>query len=133
LLGHIVSRNGIKIDPKRVEAIDTIAIPRNVKEIQSFLGKINFLRRCIPNFAEIVKLIIDMLRKNSEVKWRVEAKESFAHIKKVISEALVLARPDYLKYFLIFSFASEHMLIVVLLQKNEEGFEQLIAFFRKSL
>jgi hypothetical protein len=39
LLGHIVSRDGIKIDPKRVEAIDTINIPRNVKEIQSLLGK----------------------------------------------------------------------------------------------
>ena len=54
LLGHIVSRDGIKIDPKRVEAIDTIAIPRNVKEIQSFLGKINFLRRFIPNFVEML-------------------------------------------------------------------------------
>jgi hypothetical protein len=63
LLGHIVSRNGTRIDPKRVEAIDTIAIPRNVKEIQSFLGKIAFLRRFIPNFAEIVKLITDMLKK----------------------------------------------------------------------
>jgi hypothetical protein len=42
-LGHIVSKDGIKTDPKRVEAIDTINIPRNVKEIQSFLGKINFL------------------------------------------------------------------------------------------
>jgi hypothetical protein len=61
LLGHIVSRDGIQIDPKRVEAIDTINIPRNVKEIQSFLGKINFLRRFIPNFVEIIKLITYML------------------------------------------------------------------------
>jgi hypothetical protein len=74
LLGHIVSRYGIKIDPKRVEAIDTINIPRNVKEIQSFLGKINFLRRFIPNFVEIVKLITYMLKKNIEVKWTNEAK-----------------------------------------------------------
>ena len=42
ILGHIVSKHGIKIDPKRVEVIDTINIPRNVKEIQSFLGKIFF-------------------------------------------------------------------------------------------
>jgi hypothetical protein len=133
LLGHIVSRDGIKIDPKRVEAIDTINIPRNVKEIRSFLGKINFLRRFIPNFVEIVKLIIDMLKKNNEVKWTAEAKESFARIKKVISEAPILASLDYLKDFLIFSFTSEHTLSVVLLQKNEEGFEQPIAFFRKIL
>jgi hypothetical protein len=56
-----VSRDGIRIDPKRVEAIDTINIPRNVKEIQPFLEKINFLRRFIPNFVEIVKLITYML------------------------------------------------------------------------
>jgi hypothetical protein len=83
LLGHIVSRNGIKIDPKRVEAIDTINIPRNRKEIQSFLGKNNFLRRFIPNFAEIVKLITDMLKKDSEVKWTTEAKDSFETSRKL--------------------------------------------------
>jgi predicted phosphatase len=69
LLDHIVSKEGIKINPKRIKAIDTINIPRNVKQIQSLLGKINFLRRFIPNFAEIIKLITCMLKKDSEVKW----------------------------------------------------------------
>jgi hypothetical protein len=133
LLGHIMSRDRIKIDPSRVQAIDTINIPRNVKEIQSFLGKIKFLRRFIPNFAEIVKLIIGMLKKSNKVKWIAKAKESFARIKRVIREALVLASPNYLKDFLIFSFISEHTIAAVLLQKNEEGFEQPIAFFSKCL
>ena len=133
ILGHIVSRDGIRIDPKRIEAIDTINIPRNVKEIQSFLGRINFLRRFIPNFAKIVKLITGMLKKDNGVNWMTEARASFTHIKKVISEAPMLASPDYLKDFLIFSFSSEHTIIAVLLQKNEEGFEQSIAFFSKSL
>jgi hypothetical protein len=64
-----------------------------------------------------------MLKKNSEVKWTKDAKASFAHIKKFIVETPVLASPDYLKEFLIFSFASEHTITAVLLQKNEEGFE----------
>ena len=115
LLGHIIFKDGIKIDPKRVEAIQTISIPRNVKEIQSFLGTINFLRRFIPNFAEIVKLITGMLKKDSRVNWMTEAKASFEHIKKVISEAPVLTSPDYLRDFLIFSFASEHTITAVLL------------------
>ena len=55
LLGRIVFAEGIKIDPERVKAILKISIPRNKKEIQSFIGKINFLRWFIPNFAEIVK------------------------------------------------------------------------------
>ena len=91
ILGHIVSRDRIKIDPSRVEAIDSINIPRNVKEIQSFLGKIIFLRRFIPNIVEIVKLITDMLKKNNEVKWTAKAKASFSRIKKVISKVPVLA------------------------------------------
>jgi hypothetical protein len=133
LLGHIVFKDGIKIDPKRVEAIQTIRIPRNVKEIQAFLGTINFLRRFIPNFAEIVKLITAMLKKDSRVNWTTEAKASFERIKKVISEAPVLTSPDYLRDFLIFSFASEHTIAAVLLQKDDGGFERPIAFFSKSL
>jgi hypothetical protein len=74
-----------------------------------------------------------MLKKNSEVKWTNEAKASFQHIKKVISEAPVLASLDYTKEFLIFSFASEHTIAAVLLQKNDEGFEQPIAFFSRIL
>jgi hypothetical protein len=97
---------------KRVEAIDLINIPRNRKEIQSFLGKINFLRRFIPNFAEIIKLITDMLKKDNEVKWTAEAKASFERVKKAIGEAPVLASPDYTKEFLIFS-----LLLNILLQQ----------------
>jgi hypothetical protein len=55
LLGHIVSVEGVKIDPARVEAIQRLSIPRSKKDIQSLLGKINFVRRFIPNFAELVK------------------------------------------------------------------------------
>jgi hypothetical protein len=64
ILGHIVSPEGIKIDPERVKAIQQIDIPRNKKSIQTFIGKINFLRRFIPNFAEIMKYITDMLKKD---------------------------------------------------------------------
>ena len=69
LLGHIVSKQGVKIDPARVEAIQSIPLLRSKKYIQRFLGKINFLRRFVPNYAEIVKKITDMLKKDVEVKW----------------------------------------------------------------
>ena len=63
LLGHIVSAEGLKIDPTRVQAIQTLSIPRSKRDIQSFLGKINFVRRFIPNFVELVKHITSMLKK----------------------------------------------------------------------
>ena len=51
LMGNIVTVGGVKIDPVRVEAIHKISIPRSKKYIQSFLGKINFIRRFILNFS----------------------------------------------------------------------------------
>jgi len=69
LLGHIISKDDIKIDPSRVEAILKIDIPRNKKEVQSFIGKVKFLRRFFPNFAETCKVMTNMPRKNNEIKW----------------------------------------------------------------
>jgi hypothetical protein len=106
LLGHIVSAEGVRIDPNRVEAIQTLSLPRSRKEVQSFLGKINFLRRFVSNFAEMVKYITTMLRKGNEVKWTSESRNSFDQIKRALTEAPVLISPDYSKDFLIFSFAS---------------------------
>jgi hypothetical protein len=71
LLGHIVSVEGVRIDPSRVEVIQTLSFPRSGKEVRDFLGKINFLRRFVSNFVELVKHITAMLRKGNEVKWIV--------------------------------------------------------------
>jgi hypothetical protein len=133
LLGHIVSAEGVRIDPSRVEAIQTLSLPRSRKEVQSFLGKINFLRRFVSNFVELVKHITVMLRKGNEVKWTVESQRILQPIKKALTEAPVLVSPDYSKDFLIFSFASFDTVAVVLLQKNVEGLEQPISFFSRAL
>jgi hypothetical protein len=64
LLGHIISTRGINIDPKRVEAIQKIEIPRHNKSILYFIGKIIFLRNFVSNFAEIIRPITNMLKKD---------------------------------------------------------------------
>ena len=108
LLGHIISKDGIKIDPSRVEAIQKIEMPMTKKEVQYFIGRVNFLRRFILNFAKIMKHITSMLRKHNEIKWTIEARKSFSNIKKSLTEALILISLDFTKDFQIFSFASEH-------------------------
>jgi ribonuclease HI len=133
LLGHIVSAEGVRIDPDRVEAIQALSLPRSKKEVQAFLGRINFLRRFVSNFAELVKHITAMLRKGHEIKWTAEPRKSFDQIKKALTEAPVLISPDYSKDFMIFSFASFDTVAAVLLQKNDHGQEQPIAFFSKAL
>jgi len=85
LLGHIISKEGVVIDPKQVFSIETLTLPRNKKEIQAFLGKNNFLRIFIPNYAEIVKDITDMLRKDHEVKLTASSRHAFEQIKRDIT------------------------------------------------
>ena len=73
LLGHIISKDGIRIDPRRVKAIGQIVFPRNKKEVQLFIGKVNFLRRFIINCVKKMRSITEMLRKGNEIKWTLEA------------------------------------------------------------
>ena len=75
----------------------------------------------------------NMLKKEVGVKWTLEAKNSFELVKLALTRAPVLISPYFTKEFLIFSFASEHTMVAILLQKNPEGQEQPIEFFSKAL
>ena len=83
--------------------------------------------------AELLRNITNMLKKEQGVKWTLEAKKSFEMVKQALTKTLVLISLDFSKDFYIFSFASEHTIAVVLLQKNPQGQEQPIAFFSKDL
>ena len=63
-MGHLVSADGIRIDPERVKAILKIILARRKKDVQSFIGKINFLRWFIRNLTETIKHITTMLKKD---------------------------------------------------------------------
>ena len=87
-------------------AIQKIGTPKNKKEIQSFLGKVNFLRRFITNFLEVVNYVNNVLKKDNNFKWSVEANQSFIDIKVALSEDPELVSPNFDKDFMIFSFSS---------------------------
>ena len=132
LLGHIISKYGIRIDLAQVEAIRKIDLPWNKKEIQSFNGKMNFLRRFVPNLAKHLREITDMLKKESIVKWSEEALNYFNLVKLVLSSTPILISLDYTQDFILFSFASEHTMAAVLMQKRD-GHEKPIAFFNQTI
>ena len=89
------------------------------KEIQAFNGKMNFLHRFVPNLAEHLREITNMLKKDSVVKWTEEAIKSFNLVKLALSSAPILISPDYSQDFILFSFASDHTMAVVLMQKRD--------------
>jgi hypothetical protein len=69
LLGHVISQAGIHIDQERIKVISQLPLPHNKKSMQSFFGKISFVRKFTPDFAKTVKPLQKMIRKDVEFKW----------------------------------------------------------------
>jgi hypothetical protein len=133
LLGHVASPGGVSIDPKRVQSIKYVRPPVNKKALQSFLGKINFIRRFVPNFDERIKPLSALVKKDVAFRWGNEADRSFEDIKNAISQAPVLISPNFSRDYIIFSFASQDTIAGVLMQKDADNFEHPVAFMRKVL
>eukprot|EP00253_Pinus_taeda_P015822 PITA_15822 len=74
-----------------------------------------------------------MLKKDAKVKWSLETKQAFESIKTALTQTPVLTSPQFDKDFIIFSFASEHTIVAVLLQKDDQGNEKPISFFSRAL
>jgi hypothetical protein len=133
LLGHVASPGGVSIDPERVQSIRDVHPPVNKKALQSFLGKINFIRRFVPNIAERIKPLSALLKKDVAFRWGNETDIPFEDIKNAISQAPVLISPDFSRDFIIFSFASQDTIAGVLMQKDADNYEHPIAFMSKVL
>ena len=107
LLGHIVSKDGLTIDPERLKAILSLPLPHHKKGLQSFLGRINFVRRFIPNLAAMVKPLTAMLKKNMSFSWTQEGKDSFKQIKEAIASAPTLINPSFDKDFILYTLGGD--------------------------
>jgi hypothetical protein len=133
LLGHIVCKEIIYIDPQRVKAINELNPPSSKKGVQSFFGKINFVQRFVPDYASIVKLIKSLLKKDQRFEWNSDTKEYFSNIKKEITTFPVLISPDFQRDFIIYSFATKIVVQSILTQRNAKGEELPIILMRKTL
>ena len=80
-MGHIISNKEISIDEDRVEAINQIPIPHNRKSMQSFKGRVNFVRKFVADFAQIVKPLQVMVKESVQFNGNDFEKVSFKYIK----------------------------------------------------
>jgi hypothetical protein len=133
ILGHIVSKEGIYIDLDRVKVINELNPPTSKKGVQSFLGKIKFVRRFVPDHATIVKPIDTLLKKDQRFDWTQEIQSEFTNIKHEITNAPMLIIPYFNKYFIIYSFSSEDTIATILTQRKDSKEEHPISFMSKGL
>ena len=76
-LGHIISEEGISVDPEKIEAIMNWPTPRNVKDVRSFMGLVGYYRRFIEGFSKVAHAITSLEKKGMKFEWTSNCEESF--------------------------------------------------------
>ena len=105
-LGHVISGEGIAVDPTKVQSVTGWLAPTLVSEIHSFLGLAGYYQRLIKNFSKIVKPMTKLLKKDTKFKWMEDCEASFQELKKRLTTAPVLTLPDIRKDFQVYCDAS---------------------------
>src|SRR5438309_1536668 len=93
-LGMTMSKDSMSMDPAKVSAIKDYQAPRDVKGIRRFLGMTNFYCKFISKFADIAKLLIDLMKKDHTFQWGATEQGVFDKLKGLFTSAPVLAYLD---------------------------------------
>ncbi|CAI7867540.1 unnamed protein product [Closterium sp. NIES-53] len=124
-LGHVVSRDGIKIDPAKIKTIQEWKSPTNITELQSFLGFVNYVRRFIPNMAGITGPLTDLLHKDRNFVWGEEAEAAFQELKNFLVSPPVMRIANPSKPFEVVTDASDFAIGALLLQDFGNGLQPI--------
>jgi len=105
-LGHVVSADGVKVDPVKTKCVDEWPTPRNAKDLRSFLGLANYFRRFIQGYSKLVAPLTDLMKSDAVWSWTSECQQAFDGVKSALTSAPILAMPDFTKPFEVISDAS---------------------------
>jgi hypothetical protein len=117
-LGHIISEQGITVDPEKIEAIRGWPTPRNVSEVRSFMGLVGYYRRFIAGFSKISHPITSLQKKGIKFEWTSECEENFNLLKELLTSAPVLKIVDPNESFVVCTDACKEGLGGVLTQNG---------------
>ena len=118
-LGHIVSADGVRPMPDKLDSIRKLAPPTTVKEIQQFLGLAGYYRKFVPRYSDVTRPLTDLLRQDQEYLWTEECNACFALLKEYLCAHPVLTYPDPSKPYVLYTDASKFGWAGLLLQEHD--------------
>jgi hypothetical protein len=117
-LGHVLSGEGIPVDPTKLHEVLDWKAPTTVHEVRSFLGLAGYYHRFILDFSKIAKPMTRLLEKDRKFDWTPECEQAFHTLRTLLTSAPVLAQPDIEKLFDVYYDASGTGLGGVLMQEG---------------
>ena len=120
-LGHTITARGISPGEAKVQDLKKAKAPTNVGELQSFIGSANYLRKFIPNFAQKMSPLYDLLKRESTWRWGDLEEKAFGDLKSVLSSTDVLAHYSLSEELILQTDASGQGLGAVMLQPDSQG------------
>ena len=116
-LGHVISKDGIAVDPAKVKAITEWKRPESPTEVRSFLGQAGYYRRFIKDFFKVVGPLMDLTKIHNQFVWISKCEASFQELKGRLTSAPILTLPNGKDGFVVYTDASRMGLGCVLMQK----------------
>lgn len=132
-LGYIVTKDGLETDPSKIEKIQNYPIPKTLTQIRGFLGLASYYRRFIQNFAAMARPLHDQTKTTKKIPWSNSTTECFNSLKKSLTEAPILVRPDFNRPFILVTDASRNGLGCILTQLDDNGHEHPVIYASRSL
>ncbi|CAI7883800.1 unnamed protein product [Closterium sp. NIES-54] len=120
-LGHMVSAEGVHVDPRKIEAVKNWKVPENMKELQQFLGFANYYNRFVPQYAKITARVTNLLKKDTPYKWDTPHQQAIEQLQIALTTAPLLILPDPDKDFVVEADASDQAVGAVLMQDHGRG------------
>ena len=132
-LGHIITREGLKTNPRLIGAVKDFPSPRNVHDMRRFVGLASYYRRFIHNFPRIAFPLHYLTKKDAQWLWTPQCESAFQQLKSLLTTAPVLAYPNFGKDYVLETDASVHGLGAVLSQEQPDGLVHPVAYASRAL
>jgi hypothetical protein len=121
------------MDPEKIQTVKERLPPRNVKQVQQFLGICNYYRRFVKYFSKIASPIFALLGKDVRFEWTKECQEAFEKLKTALTSYPVLRQPAMDKTFILHTDASGFAIGAILSQKDDENKEYVCSYASRML
>ena len=122
-LGHRIDRDGLHTTDEKIQAIRDAPNPRNVTELRSFLGLINYYGKFLPQLSTVLAPLYRLLRKDERWSWKAEQIKAFKKAKSLLQEAPVLVHYDNTKEIILACDASPYGVGAVISHRMDDGSE----------